>query len=185
MHRLIEKYHENKMQKLKLTPNTQPEQIIKHYFFDFPVKLRKQILNSCPFKTNQDINDFAFKMFNKMEQEKQDKTPVLFESIIFNSLGFERNEELKDTVYQDYHNKHISKQAKPFIAGQYKIFSDTNEKLILTDFKNTNELTHQLDNTIKELAKMTIEGIVSWHDLFKAANKNPKAVNGIIKKVLD
>lgn len=171
------------MQKLELTANTQPEQVIKHYFYDFSVKMRKEILKSCPFKKIEEINEFAFSVYNKMEQEKESKIPLLFESIIYNSLGFEKNEELKNTIYQDYHNKAISKFAKPFINGQYGIFTGTNEKLILNDYNNTNEVTLRLDNTIKELSKMTIEGIISLEALVKAANKNPSAVLGIVNKI--
>ncbi len=164
----------------------QLEQIVKHYYSEHPLSFRKKLLLQVLSKTKT-IDEFHAQIVKSKEEIKQIKdrdTPILLESIIFNSLGYERNEALEKTCYKDYKDKNIHKFAKPFINGQYKIFRNQYDDLLTEEMTNTSEVSERLENVIKLLVKHSVLGILDFEKYLLAIEENPKAIDGIVKKIL-
>lgn len=162
----------------------QPEQLVKHYFPEFPTKLRKNLLlklNHLPINLLEE----EFKSLRlKINKDKENDIHILLHSIATNSLGFEYNEQLKDTCYMDYRNKNISKFGKGFISGQYKIFRNEHESLIKSQSDNIGEIIKRLDETIVLIIELGVLGMLDFREHLEAIKVDPKSVKGIVNKVL-
>ena len=172
----------------KLTPTAlttmQPEQIAKYYFSEYPVSFRKQALSSTKHLTKDQLNDSLFGMIERIEHDKEAHLPLLLDSIATNSLGYELNERLQSTCYMDYHNKNISKHAKQFISGQFKIFRNENDKLLTEKFEETDAIQERLERVIELMVKLGVLGLINFSEHLEAIEKDPKSIEGIVKKVL-
>lgn len=130
-------------------------QIMKHYFGDVNVKTRNAFLYNLKQKSIDlfELNIEAHRFLIEVRQREADDLPDLVHSILLNTLAFEANENLEKTLYKDYKDKNISKHAKPFIAGQYKIFRNSHEQLLNVNHKQTEKIIKDFTAIIKALAK--------------------------------
>jgi len=175
------------MNKLINPQDYQPQQIVKRYFSDIGSRGRNQLLADITRISNGSIesfNDAAFQTLTILEAERKKDVHKILKSIIYNTLGYEANEEIQHSIYADYTNPHIRKHAKPFINGQYKIFRNDHENLLEHTEQQTSDVLSHLDETITLIAKHTVEQTIELKDMYRALDKNPKAINGIVKKVL-
>ena len=170
--------------KTKTMKTKHPEQLAKEYFPEFPTKLRKQLLLRVKGMSIEDTKREFISFRKKIDNDKEDQLPLLLNSIATNSLGFEYNEQLKDLIYMDYSNRNISVHAKPFIAGQYKIFRNEHELLIKSQSENIGEIIKRLDETITLMIELGVLGMLDFREHLEAIKKDPKSINGIVKKVL-
>lgn len=162
----------------------QPEQLAKEYFPEFPPRLRKQLLIRVK---GMDIESAELEFISfrkKIDKDKEAHLPILLNSIATNSLGYEYNEQLNKTIYMDYSNRNISKNAKSFIAGQYKIFRNEHEELIIHESENIGEIIKRLDETITLMIELGVLGMLDFRDHLEAIKADPKSIEGIVKKVL-
>ena len=160
------------------------EQLAKEYFPEFPKKMRKDFITRLGHLSIEQLESEFKALRAKIDQDKAEAMPILLHSIATNSLGFEYNEQLKDTCYMDYSNKLISKNAKGFIAGQYKIFRNEHEALILKQSENIGTIIERLDETIALMIELGVEGILNFREHLEAIKTDPKSIDGIVKKVL-
>ena len=161
-----------------------PEQLAKEYFPEFPTRLRKTLLSKLSHLPIDLLEDEFKSLRLKINEDKEKDIPVLLHSIATNSLGYEYNEQLKDTCYMDYANNNISKFAKGFISGQYKIFRNEHESLIKDQGENIGEVIKRLDETIALMIELGVLGMLNFREHLEAIKKDPKSINGIVKKVL-
>ena len=159
------------------------EQLIKKYFPELKIKDRKTWLKGFESLTPEQLETHLKELKNKVELERTKDRAILLESIIYNSLGYERNEALSNSCYQNYKNKLISKFAKHFINGQYRVFRNENEKLIVGDPTNTNKIVSDIEEVITLLANNTIEKNASYKEVLKALAKDEKSLMGIVNKI--
>ncbi len=172
------------MNKLENVEGMHPSQLTKHYFPEYPLKVRKDMEKQIPFATIEQFNDALFLVLENINKEKEEKMPLLLNSIALNSLGFEVNERLAKTCYMDYHNKAISKHGRQFVEGQYKIFRNDNEKLLLMDPENLNFVVEKLESAISLMIELGVNGIIDFEEHLRAIKKDPKSIQGIVNKVL-
>lgn len=160
-----------------------PEQLIKEYFPEFPTKMRKDFLSRMKHLSNDLLEAECKALRARIDTDKANAMPVLLHSIATNSLGFEYNEQLKKTCYMDYSNKNISNHAKGFISGQYKIFRNEHEALILEQGENIGAVIDRLDNAVKLMIEMGVVQMIDFEPMLEAFKKDPKSVMGIVRKV--
>ena len=171
-------------EKIKELNNLQPEQIAKYYFPEFSVTTRKSFIKNISFIDINHVNEHLYSLYSKMEKDKKEHMPILLNSIAVNSLGYELNERLEKTIYMDYANKNISKHGKLFVKGQYSIFRNENEQLLLTDEGNTSDKIDKLEHVIELMVELGVLGLINFKEHLEAIKKDPKSIEGIVKKVL-
>lgn len=163
------------------------DQIVKHYFNDYPVKMRKTVKLNAEFLAKKNGTTFLEEVQGikeHMDKEIKENLPFLIDSIILNTLAFEANENLQKTVYKDYHNKSIKKHAKGFIAGQFQIYRDHHEKLLLKTEQETQKVLQETMNIIELVRSRGLHSLIEVENILKAHQKDPKSINGIVNKVL-
>lgn len=172
------------MNKLENVEGMHPSQLTKHYFPEYPVKIRKEMEQQIPFSTIEKFNDALFLLVQKIQKEKAEKMPLLLNSIAINSLGFEYNEQLLKSCYMDYANPNISKFGRQFINGQYKIYRNENEKILLMDAENLNDVVKRLEKVTSLMIKLGVLGLLNFEEHLEAIEHDPKSIQGIVNKVL-
>lgn len=168
---------------LKLEGNEQHSFLAKHYFSDYPVAQRKQIIANF---YDPDIRKFNIKLHDfviQIEKKNVQELPKLVNSIILNSLAYEANEELEKTLYKDYKDKRVSKY-KGFVDGQYMIYRNIQEQLFEIAEEDLQENLLLIDKIISLISSIGTKDLDGLDSLLRAYEIDSKRVDGIVRVIL-
>lgn len=173
-------------QKIENPRNYAPEQIIKHYLPFLPKKdIRPTAIEISKKSANiEQFNDIAYEYYEFFEKKREEQLPDLLKSIIYNSIGFELNEELKDGIYDGSHDKNMSRYGKMFINSQKKIYRNDYERLFGISEDNVQDILKDVEFLIDFIVNKNLGEIQNISKIYSAYQKNPKAIEGIVNKVL-
>ena len=114
-----------------------------------------------------------------MTQEKQ--TETLTGAVILNQLALFYNEELKHTKFYKKPLKNtLIKAIRQLMIAEKNEF----DKVFNADAEYTEKISDNVTNIMLELSKGGFADMVLMGNMMVAYKKDPKAINGIVNKVL-
>ncbi len=115
-----------------------------------------------------------------MTKEKQ--TEILTGAVIINQIALHYNEQLKYTnFYKKELKNSLNRTVRELIKAEQKEF----DKVFDADSEYTEKISENVTNIMLELSKGGFADMVLMGNMIVAYKKDPKAIDGIVNKVLN
>ena len=115
-----------------------------------------------------------------MSPEKQ--TEMLTGSVILNQLALFYNEQLK---YTKFYKKELKNSLNRTVRELIKAEQNEFDKVFNADARYTDMVSENVTNIMLELSKGGFGDMILMGNMMVAYKKDPKAIDGIVNKVLN
>ncbi len=115
-----------------------------------------------------------------MTKEKQ--TETLTGAVIINQLALHYNEQLK---HANFYKKELKNSLNRTVRELIKAEQNEFDKVFDADSEYTEKISENVTNIMLELSKGGFADMVLMGNMMVAYKKDPKAIDGIVNKVLN